>query len=114
MNDELQAEINQARERGQVAAANEPRAIRAWYGPCSENLYIELADDVVCIPREKLPGLQSATRRQLIQVKITPSGYGLHWPDLGVDLAVPRLVADYLADWTAPPTAHQNMQKEQN
>jgi hypothetical protein len=114
MNDELQAEINQARERGQVAAANEPRAIRAWYGPCSENLYIELADDVVCIPREKLPGLQSATRRQLTQVKITPSGYGLHWPDLGVDLAVPRLVADYLADWTAPPTAHQNMQKEQN
>jgi hypothetical protein len=115
MSDELQTEINQARERGQVAAANEPRAINAWYGPNSHNLYIELADEtIVRIPRQKLPALQSATVQQLAQVEITPSGYGLHWPDLDVDLAVPELVLDYLADWTAPPTAHQNMQKEQN
>ena len=96
MNDELLKEIDRAREFGTTAAAKEPRAYHAWYGPNSHNLHIELTDgSIIRIPRQKLPGLELATARQLAQVHVTPSGYGLHWPDLDVDLAVPRLVADY-------------------
>jgi hypothetical protein len=37
--------------------------------------------------------LEDATPRQLAEVEVTPSGYGLHWESLDVDLGVPELVA---------------------
>jgi hypothetical protein len=33
------------------------------------------------------------TPKQLAEVEVTPSGYGLHWESLDVDLGVPELVA---------------------
>jgi hypothetical protein len=144
MNDELQAEINRARERGQIAAANEPRAIRAWYDESSKKVFVELIDGLtIGVPHEKLQGLQDATAGQLSQVEITPSGYGLHWKALDADLEVPQIVAGLFGTkiWMAelgrqggkskseakarasqkngslggrPPTAHQDMQKEQS
>jgi Protein of unknown function (DUF2442) len=93
-NIELQAEIDRARERGKTIAANEPRAIDAWYDKSSKKVFVELSNDLtIGVPYEKLQGLQDATVEQLIQVKITPSGYGLHWEVLDVDLGVPQIVA---------------------
>jgi hypothetical protein len=43
-------------------------------------------------PHRLLQGLNDATFKQLTEVEITPSGYGLHWESLDVDLGVPELV----------------------
>lgn len=90
----LQREIEQARHRGTEEAQTEPRAVKAWYDSSSDRLCVDLRSGVgVMIPRRFLQGLAEATLDQVTAVEVTPSGYGLHWEELDVDLAVPQLVA---------------------
>jgi hypothetical protein len=90
----LQMHINQARQAGEVLDATEPRAVKAWYEQTSARVFIEIKNGVVMgFPYQLLEGLELATPEQLAEVEITPSGYGLHWESLDVDLGVPQLVA---------------------
>jgi Protein of unknown function (DUF2442) len=90
----LQAQINQAREAGEVLDETESRAVKAWYELTSARVFIEIKNGVVMgFPYQLLEGLESATSEQLVEVEVTPSGYGLHWESLDVDLGVPQLVA---------------------
>jgi hypothetical protein len=89
---ELQAEIQRAREVGATLDTTEPRAVDAWSD--AERIFLELTNGVVMgFPYELLQGLEQATPEQLAKVEVTPSGYGLHWEQLDVDLGVPQLVA---------------------
>jgi hypothetical protein len=89
---ELQAEIQRAREVGATLDVTEPRAIDAWSD--RERIFFELTNGVVIgFPYKLLQGLEQATPEQLAKVEVTPSGYGLHWEQLDVDLGVPQLVA---------------------
>ncbi len=91
---ELQAEIQQSREAGNALDTTEPRASAAWYSLESERVFMELKNGIVLgFPYQVLQGLESATSEELLEVEVTPSGYGLHWESLDVDLAVPELVA---------------------
>jgi hypothetical protein len=91
---ELQAEIDTAREAGEALAATEPRAVKAWYAADTQRIFIELNTEIVMgFPYQRLQGLANATPKQLAEVEITPTGYGLHWESLDVDLGVPQLVA---------------------
>jgi Protein of unknown function (DUF2442) len=91
---ELQSEIDRAREFGKTSAANESRAVKAWYDKSRKKVFVELNNDLtIGFPAQKLQGLENATVAQLMQVEVTPSGYGLHWETLDVDLGVPQLVA---------------------
>ena len=91
---ELQAEIDRARVAGQALDESEPRAIKAWYAADTDRIFIELNTEIIMgFPSQRLQGLEDATPRQLAEVEITPSGYGLHWESLDIDLAVPELVA---------------------
>lgn len=91
---ELQFEIDRSRELGKTNAAREARAIKAWYDKSSKKVFVELNNNLMIgFPAQKLQGLENATIAQLMQVEVTPSGYGLHWEDLDVDLGVPQLVA---------------------
>ena len=36
--------------------------------------------------------LASATQRQRERVEVSPSGYGLHWPDVDEDLSIDGLI----------------------
>lgn len=91
---ELKAEIQAAREADAVLAATEPRAIDVWYAPDSERVFIELSNGIVMgFPYGLLQGLENGTPEQLAEVEVTPSGHGLHWENLDVDLGVPQLVA---------------------
>jgi hypothetical protein len=99
---ELQAEIDSPEERlcqrarvaGQALDESEPRAIKAWYAADTDRIFIELNTQIIMgFPSQRLQGLEDATSRQLAEVEITPSGYGLHWESLDVDLGVPELVA---------------------
>ncbi len=94
INAELQAEIDRARVAGKALDEVEPRAINAWYAADTERIFIELTSKVIMgFPSRLLQGLSNATPRQLAEVEVTPSGYGLHWESLDVDLGVPQLVA---------------------
>lgn len=90
----LQVQINQAREAGEVLDETEPRAVKAWYELTSARIFIEIKNGVVMgFPYQLLEGLESATPEQLGEVEVTPSGYGLHWESLDIDLGVPQLVS---------------------
>jgi Protein of unknown function (DUF2442) len=92
---ELQLQIERAREFGKTSAANEPRATKAWYNKSSKKVFIDLNNGLtIGFPTQKLQGLENATIAQLMEVEVTPSGYGLHWENLDVDLGVPQLVAN--------------------
>jgi Protein of unknown function (DUF2442) len=91
---ELQAEIDRSRVAGQALDESEPRAIKAWYAADTDRIFIELNTEIIMgFPSQRLQGLEDATPRQLAEVEITPSGYGLHWESLDIDLGVPELVA---------------------
>ncbi|WP_404784259.1 DUF2442 domain-containing protein [Altericista sp. CCNU0014] len=90
----LQSQIDRARQAGEALAETEPRAVKAWYEIDSERIFIELQSGVVMgFPYKLLQGLEVAIAEQLAEVEVTPSGYGLHWRSLDVDLGVPQLVA---------------------
>ena len=98
---ELQTAIDQARVAGKILDGTEPRAIKAWYAADTEanallggRIFIELNTEIIMgFPSQRLQGLDRATPKQLAEVEITRSGYGLHWESLDVDLGVPELVA---------------------
>jgi Protein of unknown function (DUF2442) len=90
----LQAQINKARQAGETLDKTEPRAVKAWYELTSTRVFIELKNGVVIgFPYKLLQGLESATPEQVAEVEVTPSGYGLHWESLDLDLGVPELIA---------------------
>ena len=83
-----QAEIN-----AQIADLTEPRAISAHYEIETGKIVIHLRDgSVFMFPHHLGQGLASASAEDLEAIEITPSGYGLHWEALDVDLSVPSLL----------------------
>jgi hypothetical protein len=90
----LQVQINQARQAGETLQETEPRAVKAWYEITSERIFIEIQNGLVMgFPYKLLQGLELASTAQLTEVEVTPSGYGLYWKSLDVDLGVPQMVA---------------------
>ena len=82
------AEIN-----AQIADLTEPRAISAHYEIETGKIVIHLRDGAVFMfPHHLGQGLASACAEDLEAIEITPSGYGLHWEALDVDLSVPSLL----------------------
>ncbi|PIZ17364.1 DUF2442 domain-containing protein [Candidatus Desantisbacteria bacterium CG_4_10_14_0_8_um_filter_39_17] len=43
---------------------------------------------IISVPIAWYPKLASATKKQLKNFEISPSGYGIHWSDLDEDLSV--------------------------
>ena len=87
------AQYNTASCAGKKAAATELRALSARYLRASSRLAIELTNGAtVLIPVRLLQGMHEATPKQLSNVSVVGSGYGLSWPDLDCDFMVPGLV----------------------
>ena len=94
INQDLQQQIDRARQVGDRLEQTEARAVTAWYDSHSQRVFIELRTGIVMgFPYRWLQGLVEATPEQLLEVEVTPSGYGLHWEELDIDLAVPQLVS---------------------
>jgi hypothetical protein len=69
-------------------------AVSADYDPRSKRLCIELASGVsVKVPVGMVQGLADVSPSQIKLVRVDGSGYGLHWPELDLDVSVPGLVA---------------------
>lgn len=87
--EQANARMRRAQQSGTVARARYQRATR--------RVVIELTTGVqLSVPAERLEGLADATARQLDEIEISPSGLGLHWPQLDADLYVPALLQGIL------------------
>ena len=91
---EVERQYREAAEAGRLADETEPRALGARYDPETGRVEVELRDGCLfAFPAEMGQGLRGATPAELAEVEVTPSGYGLRWESLDVDLAVPSLLA---------------------
>lgn len=95
-----QAAILRAREADRV----EPRAESAFYDPGQDLILVALRGGFAFgFPPGAVEGLQSATAQELSQVRISPSGDGLHWDGLDVDVSLKGLImgALNLREWAS-------------
>ncbi|MBD1824234.1 DUF2442 domain-containing protein [Cyanobacteria bacterium FACHB-DQ100] len=89
----LEAQLDRAYDRAILVDATEPRAASAYYDRASGQVVIHLKDgSTFMFPHELAQGLADASEEDLATIEITPSGIGLHWEALDVDLTVPALL----------------------
>jgi hypothetical protein len=89
----LKNEIAQARAAAASSDVLEPRAQTAYYDLNSNRMVIELRSGATFLfPPELVQGLAGASSDSLMQVKVTPSGEGLHWEELDVDMSIPAII----------------------
>ena len=91
-------EFDQEYERAKRAAARadriEPRAKSARYDRRTNRVVVELRNGASFIfPAELAEGLAGASPKDLAEVRMTPSGAGLRWPNLDADFSLPNLLA---------------------
>ena len=86
-------EIARATERARQSDAKEPRAIAAQYNANTGKVEIELRGGTAfSVPVTLIQGLGKASEKDLASVSVTPSGGGLRWRSLDVDLSLPALM----------------------
>ncbi len=84
---ELKEQFERARERAREADAKEPRAKSARYDAATGEIVIELVNTAkFSFPARMAQGLVDASPEDLAAVEVTPSGDGLQWESLDVDL----------------------------
>ena len=94
----------EATERARALQVSLPRAIRAYYDRTTQKLVIDLSSKLtLSFSPHDAQGLESATTRQLAEVEISPSGFGIHFPRIDADLYVPGLLEGFLGSkkWMA-------------
>ncbi len=90
---DLLKQIEAARKAGELAQQSEPAARHARYNPVSREIEIELRDGRrVSVSVDLIQGLQGANDEGLSRVNVTPTGTGLYWEDLDVDINVHSLL----------------------
>jgi hypothetical protein len=93
-----------ADRRGEVLRQSAPRAVSARYHRRSGRIVIQLSSnlEVSFSPRD-VQGLEYATPAKLQDIEVTPSGFGIHFPKLDVDLYVPAILEGFLGSkkWMA-------------
>ncbi len=88
------AQLDAAEERGRIVLQTEPRAARARYDRRRGRVVVALTNGCsFAFPPRMAQGLEDASDDQLARVEILGLGYGLHWEELDVDLAIPGLLA---------------------
>lgn len=86
-------EFDEANKRAHRRRTNEPIAISVRYDQASDRVIIGLSTgyDIAFSPHQA-EGLEMAKPGELDTIEITPSGFGLHFPKLDVDLYLPSLM----------------------
>ncbi len=85
-------ELRTAEERMQ-AQREAGYAVSVRYDRRSSRIVIGLNTDVqVAIPARKIEGFSEASDEELSEIEISPTGLGLHWPKLDIDVYVPGLL----------------------
>lgn len=102
--DRTKEEIEAANERAAARLAKSPTAIAARYDRRIGRLVIDLSTGLsIAFKPHDAQGLEEAKPEQLAKIEISPSGFGLHFPDLDADLFLPGLLEGFLGSrkWMA-------------
>ncbi len=82
-----------ATRRARRMQAATPMAVNAQYNKKANRIVVSLSTKVeLMFNPVDAQGLEDATPAQLSEIEISPSGFGLHWPQLDADLWVPGLL----------------------
>jgi Protein of unknown function (DUF2442) len=91
--EELKEKLANARAKSDASATSEPRATRAFYDAYLGMIIVILSNKCMFgFPSDAGQGLAGASVKDLAEVEVTPSGEGLHWKTLDVDLSIPALM----------------------
>lgn len=83
---EAKSEMATLREQGHATAARYDRE--------ANRLIVSLHNGVeLAVPVHLIQDLHDATPEQMSTIEVTPSGLGLHWPDLDADVYIPALLS---------------------
>ena len=103
----------QADRKGRELQAALPRAVSARYDGRIGRVVIRLSTnlDVAFSPRDA-EGLEHATPSELNRIEVSPSGFGIHFPELDADLYLPALLEGILGSrkWMASRLGSQGGQ----
>ncbi len=100
MHDDLEL----ANRRAKDLQASIPRAIAAHYDRENDRIVIQLSSKLaISFSPHGAQGLENAKPSDLEEIKITPSGFGIHFPKLDADLYLPGLLEGFLGSkqWMA-------------
>ncbi len=86
-------ELDKANQWAREWATCVPKAVSATYDRRIRRIVVQLNSNlgIFFSPRDA-EGLENATAEQLSEVELSPSGYGLHFPQLDADLYLPALL----------------------
>ncbi len=88
-NDEMEA----ANERAKARLEKMPTATAAYYEFRLGRLVIDLNTGLsIMFKPDDVQGLEQANPEQLVQIEISPSGLGIHFPALDADLYLPSFL----------------------
>jgi hypothetical protein len=99
-----------AKARGKRRRLQDPYAVAVRYDGRQQRIVVELNTGLTVIfPPSMIEGLQEARPRELREIEITPSGFGLHFPKLDADIYLPGLLAGTLGSrrWMASQLGKQ-------
>ncbi len=86
-------EIEPANERAAARQAKTPMAVAARYDRRIGRVVIDLSTGFsIAFKPHKAQGLENAKPEQLAKIEISPSGFGIYFPDLDADLYLPGLL----------------------
>lgn len=98
---EILQKIGAARAREETDRKAGLRATKAFYDPIEDLVMIETTRGFRWgIPRSRLSALKNAASKDLALLTLSPSGDGLYWEELDVQLSVPGLLVDALGAGT--------------
>lgn len=87
------ADVQKAEKRMQARIQAQPRAVSARYDRHGARIVVTLSNGLdLGVPVRLAQGLAGAKASDLAAVEITPTGLGLHWPNLDADLYLPSLL----------------------
>ena len=93
--------FKQANQRAKDLQARIPRAVTVHYDRKTGRIVVQLSSKlIVSFSPADVEGLEDSKPAQLKEIEISPSGFGIHFPDLDVDLYVPGLLESFLGSKT--------------
>lgn len=96
--------VKAANARAAAKVAKTPTALAARYDRRIGRVVIDLSTGLsIAFKPHDAQGLEHAVPEQLRKIEISPSGLGLHFPDLDADLYLPGLLEGFLGSrhWMA-------------
>lgn len=93
-----------AMERARKLQETFPRAVSAHYDRASGRVVVELSSKIAVSFRPgDAQGLEHAKPADLVEIELSPSGFGIHFPRLDADFYVPALLEGFLGSrkWMA-------------